>query len=454
MRLLFYLTKRGSMKKSALLLLLFFAVGLLQAETIKMKSGDLISGSILSQTEYTLNLATSYGNITLSQKEIEQILPDKHRVFLKGGTQLVGIIVDLDEFNMKLQTDDGNIVNVDMPQIVSVEIYDYDQGKSAQKEFVEETQQKQETARQEAKEAAARNASPTVEAAGGLTFDSDIDQVFDAKKATVVNGGVLTPSARVIPSAPQKMTDEDTFIKGVKTGEISQKEYVKAAKENISSKPASPKATPKKRSNEKDFSKYFAVQVGAMPLDLQLDNSSRSGYSAEDSFDVGGTSAVVSSRFLWRVKESNLWLGPSLSIANISNNSFEEKDPNAVTANDEASSLGEPLPFPDMKVKTSGQILQLGIAGNYYLIASSRFGLYLTASAAYEMLTLNYRGEVESHSIKSNGFAGAAGLGAEVLVDDVLIGLEARQVFSSRSDELKDSAASNTVIQAQLSWKF
>ena len=80
--------------------------------------------------------------------------------------------------------------------------------------------------------------------------------------------------------------------------------------------------------------------------------------------------------------------------------------------------------------------------------------MYLTASAAYEMLTLNYRGEAESHSIKSNGFAGAAGLGAEVLVDDVLIGLEARQVISSRSDELKDSAASNTVIQAQLSWKF
>ena len=52
------------------------------AETLKMKNGDLITGSILSQTEYTLNLATSYGNITLNQREIEEILPDKHRLIL------------------------------------------------------------------------------------------------------------------------------------------------------------------------------------------------------------------------------------------------------------------------------------------------------------------------------------------------------------------------------------
>ena len=132
------------MKKSvfAVLCLLCLACAV-QAETIKMKSGEFISGSILSQTEYTLNLATSFGTITLNQREIEQILPDKHRIILKGGTQLVGVILDLDEFNLKLQTDDGSTVNVDMPQIVSIEAYDYDRGQNAQKEFVEKTQQVQ-----------------------------------------------------------------------------------------------------------------------------------------------------------------------------------------------------------------------------------------------------------------------------------------------------------------------
>ena len=57
-------------------------------------------------------------------------------------------------------------------------------------------------------------------------------------------------------------------------------------------------------------------------------------------------------------------------------------------------------------------------------------------------------------SVKSNGFAGAVGLGVETWVDDVMLGLEARQVFAQRSGALKDSASSNTVIQAQLSWKF
>ena len=102
------------MKKFLLVVLCLSAVAL-HAETIKMKDGNLITGSIIEQTEYVLKLTTSYGTITLNQKEIEQILPDKHRVILKGGSQLVGQIVDLDEFNLKLKTDDGAVVNIDMP---------------------------------------------------------------------------------------------------------------------------------------------------------------------------------------------------------------------------------------------------------------------------------------------------------------------------------------------------
>ena len=452
-----FLCERGCMKKSvfAVLCLLCLACAV-QAETIKMKSGEFISGSILSQTEYTLNLATSFGTITLNQREIEQILPDKHRIILKGGTQLVGVILDLDEFNLKLQTDDGATVNVDMPQIVSIEAYDYDRGQNAQKEFVEKTQQVQQ-AKEEAKQAAAaKGAAPVVEAAGGLTFDSDIDQVFAAQKATVVNGSVVTPSATVTQAAPKLLTDEEAFIKGVKTGAVSQTDFAKAAKEELNKKKVvqpAVKTTDKPR--EKDFSKYFAIQAGAMPLDLKLDNSARDGYDAQDdSIDVGGTSAAVSSKFLWRVKESNLWAGPVLGIANIANASFADKDPAVQAANAADMSAGREPSYPDPTVRTSGQILTLGAAANYYLNPNSRFVFYVTASAMYEMLTLNYRGEMQSNSIKSNGFAGGAGVGVETWVDDIILGLEARQVFAQRSGELKNSAASNTVIQAQFSWKF
>ena len=75
------------MKRTLLTILFISFAAVLSAETIKMKDGNLITGSIVSQTEYVLNLATSFGTITLNQKEIDQILPDKHRIVLKGGSQ-------------------------------------------------------------------------------------------------------------------------------------------------------------------------------------------------------------------------------------------------------------------------------------------------------------------------------------------------------------------------------
>lgn len=429
-------------------LIFLLAAVTVSAETIKMKDGNLISGSIVAQTEYTLNLATSYGTITLNQREIEQILPDKHRVFLKGGSQLVGQILDLDEFNLKLKTDDGAVVNIDMPQIVSVETYDYDRGENAQKEYVEKTQEV--AAQREARAAAiaAGTAPAGVAAAGGLTFDSDIDQVFDTQKATVVNGQVVTaqPAAQPAVKPAAAMTDEEAFIKGVKTGAVSQQEYAAAAKEELSTKKETgkqkPAKSPKVKRNEKDFNKYYSVQAGAMPLDLKLDNSKRAGFGADDEFDVGGTSVTVSSKFLWRLKDSNLWLGPELGIGSVPNNTFDDKDPEALAR------------YTNPEVKTSGQVFRGGLTAQYYLNPKNRFAFYLTGSAMYEMLHVNYRGETQSSKISSNGFADAAGLGVETWVDDLMIGLEVREVFAQRQKELKNSSGANTLIQLQLSWKF
>ena len=430
------------MKKQALILAALLLVPALaaHAETIKLKDGTLVSGSIVSQTEYTLNLATSYGSVTLNQREIEQILPDKHRIILKGGSQLVGIITDLDEFNLKLKTDDGPVVNIDMPQIVSVEPYDYDRGENAQKEFVEQTIQRQEAEAQARRDAA--QGPVAVPAAGGLTFDSDINQVFGAQKATIENGAVKTKQAPAAVTA-RPMTDEEAFIKGVKTGAVSQKEVAAAAKEELSAKKKTaqePKKAAKK--TEKDFYKYFAIEAGIMPLNLKLDNSDQNGYAQGDEYDIGGTSVAVSGKYLWRIKDSNFWLGPAVSIANIANSSFADKDPTV------------PPAITDPQVITSGQILTLGAAANYYLNPKSKFVFYLTAQAAYQMLKLNYRGEVQGHTLSDDTFAGSAGVGMETWVDDVMIGLQVCQVFAPRSGELKASASSNTLIQAQLSWKF
>ncbi len=440
------------MNKHVLLILSFLlgTVCAVQAETLKMKDGTLISGSILSQTEYTLNLATSYGNITLNQRDIEQILPDKHRLILKGGTQLIGVILDMDEFNLKLQTDDGSTVNVDMPQIVTIEAYDYDRGQNAQQEFVEKKIEQQEQAQAALAATQAATASATVAAEGGLTFDSDIDQVFDAKKATVVNGQVQTPSAQVQTAAPRLLSDEEAFLKDVKAGNISAQDYAAAAKQELSAKKTQPKtsAVPAKRI-EKNFAKYFSVQVGAMPLDLKATDELSFGSSTatlpEDGLDMGGTSIAVSSKFLWRIKESNLWLGPTLFFASVPTNEF-------------TFSSGT----TDYEMRSSGSILSLGAAANYYLNPKSRFATYVTAALQYEMLSVNYNGNYSSSpdpvnfsdSLSSSSPSGAIGFGVETWIDDLMVGAEVRQVFTPRKDELKKSAAANTVLQVQLSWKF
>jgi len=434
------------MKKWVLVSISFLCVPLIaSAETLKMKDGTLISGSILSQTEYTLNLATSYGNITLNQREIEQILPDKHRLILKGGTQLVGVILDMDEFNLKLQTDDGATVNVDMPQIVTIEAYDYDRGQNAQQEFVEKQIEQQQA--QQAAQAQSVHAAGQVSAAGGLTFDSDIDQVFDAKKATVVNGQVQTPAAQVPASSPQLLSDEEAFLKNVKAGNISQQDYAAAAKQELAAKKPQVKKTaaPVKRI-EKNFSKYFALQIGATPLDLKATGQLAVGSGmvdvGDDGFDMGGTGIAVSGKFLWRVKESNFWLGPIVSFASVPNNNFN------FTQGGHA-----------YEMRSSGSLFSLGAAGNYYLNPKSRFACYLTAALQYEMLSVNYHGMRDdsfafSDTLSSNGPSGAVGVGVETWIDDLMVGVEARQVFAPRKDELKKSAASNTVLQVQLSWKF
>lgn len=421
------------MKRSIGLIVVCCLTAFLHAETIKMKDGSLISGSILSQTQYTLNLATSYGNITLNQREIEQILPDKHRIVLSGGTQLIGVITDLDEFNLKLQTEEGTIVNIDMPQIVSIESYDYDRGAEAQKEFVEKTQQQQ-----AAQLAAAQTiAQGTVQAEGGLTFDSDINQVFDSKNATVVNGTVVTPRTQTQSASPKFLTEE----------EPSPASYTQEQKKELLKKNSDKPKTEKVRPNEKEFSKYFALQIGARPTDLKLDNSSSGNYwsSADNAIDVGGTGVAVSGKFLWRLGGSNLWVGPFLGISNIPTASFEDKD---------STVQDDPSRYPDPTAKTSGRILELGASAHYYVNPKNRFAFYLVGTAGLEMLQLNYRGELQSHSMSSNGFFAGGGIGVETWVDDLMIGLEARELYAKRSNRLSGSSATNLVIQLQTSWKF
>lgn len=461
------------MKKSLLLCLSLFLFSFCCAETVKLKNGTFINGSITSQTEYTLNLSTPYGPVVLNQREVEAILPDKHRVHLQGGTQLVGVILDLDEFNLKLQTDSG-VVNIDMPQIVSVEVYDYEQGEEAQKAIAQkQAAQAQAAAAATAAQAAAQTganttAAPGAVAAGGLSFDSDIEKVFDAKKPEIVNGQVQTvqeiSAAEIRAQRAAQMSEEEAFLKGIRpTEEKAIAQTAEAARSGKLDKIKKAEAKKAARPKDSNSSRYFSISVGGQTNDLKLNNAERKGFENTAAYDVGGTSVRAEATLLWRLKSSNLWLGPAVAISNIPNGSFDDKDPAIEEANQAeiaaAAAAGRPvnLPYPpgsDLSVDTSGQLIDLMVKGHYYFNPDSLFSVYFTALAGYRMLSLNYRGVIQGETLNNSTFIAAGGLGVEMWVDDLLLGLEVQEFYSPYSGDFKDSSAANTVASLKFSWKF
>lgn len=453
------------MKRSLTLLFSLLLFSLSYAETIQLKDGTFVSGSVTSQTEYTINLTTSYGPVVLNQREVQAILPDKHRVYLKGGTQLVGVILDLDEFNMKLQTDEG-VVNIDMPQIVSVEVYDYEQGDAAQK-TIEQKQAEQKAAAeaQAASEAALAAAAAGASASaaqtdGGLSFDSDIEKVFDVKKPEIVNGQVQTvqeiSAAEIRARRAAAMSDEEAFLKGVapqKADEAAIAQTAEAARSGKLEKIKKAEAKKAKRPKDGNSDKYFAITVGGQTNDLKLNNTGRAGFENTDNYDVGGTAVRAEAAFMWRLKGSNFWLGPAVAIANISNSSFTDLDPAVIEGNKKSMEEHGYLAY-DPDVTTSGQMIDLMLKANYYFNPDSLFSLYVTASGGYRMLSLNYRGGIQGETVDSNLFIGSAGIGVETHIDDLMLGLEVQEFFSPYSGDFKDSSSANTVASVKFSWKF
>jgi len=124
-------------KKTLLLIVLFSFAAAGGAETLRLKNGTILTGQIVERGEYTLNFKTQYGIITVAQRDIVEELPDMQRITLKGGGEIIGVVEDVTQFNVRVKTDKG-YVNVDMPKIDSITVYDYESAEK-QKKYVEQT---------------------------------------------------------------------------------------------------------------------------------------------------------------------------------------------------------------------------------------------------------------------------------------------------------------------------
>lgn len=426
------------------LLSALFIVGLtlpLSAEAVRLKSGVIINGSITGQTKNVLNLTTAYGELTISQREIVEISPDKHKITLKGGGEIIGIIEDINEFNVRIKTDDGAI-NVDVPRVAAIEIYDYGAAEE-QRAYAEQKQR-------EAEEALLPKAPPP----GTLVFDDGLEQAFAGKNPALEDmpverivrrnaaGEVISDigapqpaavaPAQAAPAMPAAnitktpsglkvytgaLPDDAKFNGGI--GTAREKNLKGAVTSNIV--------------EGKNARRYFALEIGAMQQDLTFKRENAQGHG----YDVGGVSARINVKHYWRMGGGNLWLGPELGLSQLAKSSFVENG---------------------VDTDTSGYAADLGLGANYFFVEGVKYRPYISASAGYQIFKMDFKypkAELKNTAdVSSNGFVGGIGLGIERKVADLNLGIEAKAYFAPRSGELKESSSMFYSLALKASWRL
>ena len=409
----------------------------LNAEAIKLKNGMIINGSITGQTDYILNVKTSYGVITINQREIDKIMPDLHRVVLKGGGEYVGTVLDLDQFNLSLQTDKG-VVNIDTSQIASMEIYDYNQAEK-QKQYVENKMEleKQAVAATEAKGDSSTLDTKSAAAAagsslskGGLSFDSDLETVFPSKPEVVTaptykyNYVTHTDADQPKPAAAANgQQDKNDQASANDTG----------SKEEVDTED---------QINKKDLAKnYFSINAGVLNTPLSLDLSD---YGGKKDADIGGANAAFGLTYMRRLSQ-RFWLGGTLDIGMIPKSKFTD-----LTVNGEANST----------MKMTGQVYDIALISNYYLNPLSKTRYYLTGGAGYTSVSAegnpsnDAENDMDSISFSSSGVSALFGAGIERTIQDINVGLEVRGKYSSYGGKLKDSSNIGFLAGLKVNWFF
>ena len=423
------------MKKFLFLLFTLSFTAPVFCEAIKLKNGLIVNGSIIDRSEYVLKVQTTYGLISLNQREVEKIMPDLHRVFLKGGGEYVGTVVDLDDFNLTLNTDSG-LVNIDVAQITSMEIYDY--GEAAKQKKYVETKIENETQQKTQEEDKKQKAAATTLGTSGLSFDEDLEKVF--------------------PSKPQE-TEEIKYI--YKTHEDTPEQIKAAAEEKAAEEALTPSEQEQKIKEEalsfdqnkkrKDGKNYFAVHLGLLNTKLNIDVSD---LGAPEEFKMSGTGVSFGLAYM-RKLTNHFWYGGGLSFGMLPKKSMRY---------DYGTNPGE-----QRDVQISGQIYDLNALFNYYLNPQNPFRVYLTGGASVTSLGLDksfadlvYNSGTSEFEWKSpqtqdttqTVFGGNVGLGLEWTVQDINIGLETRLKYTTLKKELSNSPKTSVLITLKTSWFF
>lgn len=401
-------------------------------EAIKLKNGLIVNGSIIDRSEYILKVQTSYGVISLNQREIEKIMPDLHRVFLKGGGEYVGTIVDLDDFNLTLNTDNG-LVNIDVAQITSMEIYDYEEA-AKQKKYVETKieQEEQEKAEEDKKQ----KAVVTTLGTSGLNFDEDLEKVFPSKPQETEEIKYIYKTHEDTPEQIRTETEENTLT----PAEQEQKEKEEAIFFDQNKK-------------RKEGKNYFATHIGMLKTKLNADISDLDGPT---DFEVSGSGVSFGVTYL-RKLTNRFWYGGGFDFGMLPKQSVRY------------SYMTTPYPGEERDTQISGQIYDLNALFNFYINPQKPVRVYLTggvnvtsigidrsyADLVYDSVNDNLKwNSPKTDNSTQTVFGGNAGLGVEWTVEDINIGLETRVKYTTLKKEFSNSPKTSVLITLKASWFF
>jgi hypothetical protein len=419
------------MKKSFLLFLILLALSFTaRAEAVKLKNGVIINGSIVGRTEYVLNVQTTYGTISINQREVDAIMPDLYRVLLKGGGEFVGTVLDLDEFNLSLKTDSG-VVNIDVAQIASMGIYDYGEAEKQQK-YIEKKVELEQEALSALPEKASSTETAEAAASGslstsGLSFDPDLEKAF--------------PSKPVVIEPEQKYNYHLHAYQGEEIKESSAQEQID------NSAPLPDEAQSEEQMKIKNTSdNYFALKAGAANTGLKLTNLAHN--SGDGQADLGGNAISFGVEYKRKINK-RLWLGADLSFAMIPKKYF--------------------VIIPDENdIKITGQTVDLNVLANFYFNPESKTRLYLLAGGGGSFTSRDknnlkntptppdppYWITEETSSVSSTMISALGGLGIERSISDINIGLELRAAYVPYGGDLQNSKKVNCFVLLKTGWFF
>lgn len=419
------------MKK--ILIFLFFVISTLPAfcEAIKLKNGLIINGSIIDRTEYVMKVQTSYGLISLNQREVEKIMPDLHRVFLKGGGEYVGTVVDLDEFNLSLNTDKG-LINIDVSQITSMEIYDYEEA-AKQKKYVEnkieqETQAVQEEDKKKADAASNMDTS-------GLSFDDDLEKVFPSKPQ----------ETETVKYVYKTHSDNEEQVKPAE----EEKVLTEAEKEQRIKEEALSFDQNKKRKTGKN---YFAVQAGLLASSLKVNLTDLDG---PEDLKVSGNNIYFGLTYMRKLTD-RFWYGGGFAFSMFGKNDVTYQN--------------GPDPRDLRDTEVTGEAYDFNALFNFYLNPKNPLRVYLTGGLGVNGVGISKSytdcrenpsnpgewvwGAIEKNDKSYTVFNGNIGIGLEWAIDDINIGFETRLKYMPLKDDLSESSKTSVVATLKTSWFF